>query len=338
MTTRSAPARVGEPGQLPHHEFERARAYGQEALSLRTRQTYAEAWADFSDWCGVRELRTLPADPETLAGYLADAADRGRAIATIRKRAGAISRAHQLAGFSESQNPARDARVRAALSGIARSNGTAQKKKDALTLERLRAALLALGSDEGARHALRVLRDRAVMLLGFAGAFRRAELAALDVADLRWEQEGIVVTLRRSKTDQEGAGREVAVPRLAVESLCPVRALRAWLDAAAIVSGPLFRTFSLPRGRRGAIALQENRIDGRDVGRIVQHATLAAGIEGDFSAHSLRAGFITAAAEKKIPEVDIARVTGHRSVAVLRGYVRRATVFDDPPLRAIIGS
>jgi hypothetical protein len=131
---------------------------------------------------------------------------------------------------------------------------------------------------------------------------------------VRFERRGAVVTLRRSKTDQLGAGREVAIPQLQTEALCPVRALRAWLAAAAIVEGPLFRTFSL-RGE-----LQENRIDGRDVARLVQRLTGRARLEGDFAAHSLRAGFVTSGAERGIAEASLQNVTvtGHRSAAILR--------------------
>jgi integrase len=139
------------------------------------------------------------------------------------------------------------------------------------------------------------------------------------------------VTLRRSKTDQEGQGREIAVPFVANGRLCAATHVRKWLEAAAIVDGPVFRTFN------GGKKLAENRIAPIDVARLVKRLTVAAGIEGDFAAHSLRAGFITsAAATKGISEADIQRVSGHRSVAILRGYVRRANVLDDAPLVAIM--
>lgn len=137
--------------------------------------------------------------------------------------------------------------------------------------------------------------------------------------------------LRRSKTDQIGAGREVAIPQLRTAALCPIVALRDWLTAAQIVDGPIFRTFSL----RGA--LQTNPIDGRDVARLMQRLTSRAKLEGDFAAHSLRAGFVTSGAERGVAETSLQSVTGHRSLAILRGYVRRATLFDDAPLPRIMG-
>jgi integrase len=271
-------------------------------------------------------LPSLPAAPETAGRYLADLADQGRAVATLRRRAAAIARAHDTHMLSD---PCASPHVRNVLSGIARKHGVAPKKKGALTLDRLQAVLCELDD------ALQGTRDRALILLGFAGAFRRSELAALNVDDLCWETRGLVVTLRRSKTDQEGQGRAVGIPALNVAALCPVHALRVWLEASAITSGPLFRTFGLRRGDRPQ-ELTPNRIDARDVARILQRAVVRAGVPGDFAAHSLRAGFITSAAAANVSEIDIARVSGHKSADVLRGYVRRATVLEAPPLSVMI--
>jgi integrase len=234
----------------------------------------------------------------------------------------AIAQQHRLLGHPSSTA---DPIVREILAGIARTHGIAPRTKTALTAELLKDVLHRL--DDG----LRGRRDRALLLLTFGGGFRRSEVAALDVAEVRFEKRGAVVTLRRSKTDQLGAGREVAIPQLRTETLCPVHALRAWLAAAAIAEGPHFRTFSL-RGE-----LQEKRIDGRDLARLVQRLTGRARLEGDFAAHSLRAGFVTSGAERGIAEVSLRNVTGHRSAAILRGYVRRATLFDDAPLPRIMG-
>jgi integrase len=311
---------------LALHETERAGAYEYASLSAATLHAYADDWADFEAWTIRRSLVPLPAVPETVGRYLADLADQGRAVATLRRRTAAIARAHNARGLAD---PCRSAHVRQVLSGIARDRGVAQKKKDALTLNRLQAILFELDD------SLQDTRDRALILLGFAGAFRRSELAALDVADMRWETRGIVVMLRRSKTDQEGKGREVGIPALDVVELCPVRALRAWLAASCITSGPLFRSFGLRRGHAPQ-ALTPDRIDPRDVARILQRAVVRAGISGDFAAHSLRAGFITAAAAAHVSEIDIARVSGHKSADVLRGYVRRATVLEAPPLTVMI--
>jgi integrase len=326
----AAPARIltEEPAHLALRETTRAGAYEYASLSAATLRAYATNWRDFEAWAMQRGLVSLPAAPETVGRYLADCAERGRAVATIRRRAAAVARAHIARALTD---PCRSVHVRNVLAGIARKHGVAPKKKDALTLDRLQAVLLELDD------ALQDSRDRALILLGFAGAFRRSELAALNVDDLRWETRGLVVRLRRSKTDQEGQGREVGIPALDVSGLCPVRALRAWLDASTITSGALFRTFGLRRGDAPQ-ELTPNRIDARDVARILQRAVARAGVPGDFAAHSLRAGFITSAAAANISEIDIARISGHTSADVLRGYVRRATVLDAPPLAVMIAS
>jgi integrase len=311
---------------LTLRETERANAYEYASLSAATLRAYVASWAEFEAWTLKRGVPALPAASETIGRYLADCADRGRAVATIRRHTAAIARAHLA---RELPDPCRSAQVRNVLAGIARTHGVAPKKKDALTLDRLRTVLLDLDD------SLQAVRDRALILLGFAGAFRRSELAALNVEDLRWETRGLVVTLRRSKTDQEGKGREVGIPSLDIAALCPVGALHAWLGASAITSGALFRTFGLRRGNAPQ-ELTANRIDARDVARILQRAVARAGVPGDFAAHSLRAGFITSAAAAQVSEIDIARISGHKSADVLRGYVRRATVLEAPPLSLMI--
>jgi integrase len=322
------PALSSHAHAVAESEIEAAKAYGRAAKSTSTRREYARDWTTFAAWCADRGLASLPASPPTVARYVATLAPRLK-VASIRRRVVAISQQHKEWGF---ESPSAHKIVREVLTGIANTHGSAQTMKSALSADLLPAALLALG--EG----LRARRDRAILLLGFAGGFRRSELAALDLADLRFERRGLVVTVRKSKTDQAGEGREVAIPFVGNAQLCPVHALQTWLGAAAISSGPVFVTFALPRGRGDrSERLQDHRIDGRDVARIVQRAVTRAGLAGDFAAHSLRAGFVTSAAQKKIPEVDIQRVTGHRSVAVLRRYVRRATLFEDAPLTSILG-
>jgi site-specific recombinase XerD len=300
---------------------EQAKTYARNARSTATRRAYASDLREFERYCAVNDFNPLPAEPQTVALYLSELAGRLK-VSTVKRRVVAIAQAHQLNGFP---SPTADPIVREILKGIVRTHGIAPHKKTALTAELLKDVLHRL--DE----SLRGRRDRALLLLTFAGGFRRSEVAALDLADVRFERRGAVVTLRRSKTDQVGAGREVAIPQLRTPALCPVHALHAWIEAAGIVEGPLFRTFSM-KGE-----LQTNRIDGRDVARLVQRLTRRARLEGDFAAHSLRAGFVTSGAECGIAEASLQNVTGHRSATILRGYVRRATLFDDAPLPRIMG-
>jgi integrase len=288
--------------------------YAQGSRAKSTRRAYDCDWKDFTRFCTSNRLESLPAAPQTLALYLADLAGHAK-VATIRRRAVAISQRHKQRGL---ESPVAHPVVRDVLRGIVNSKGCAPVKKDALTLEAVKSMLLAVrGTD------LQVARDRALLLVTFWGGFRRSEVAALDVEDIRFDKAGAVVTLRRSKTDQIGEGREVALPELAIEAVCPVRALREWLTLSQTTSGALFKPFSFDRSLSTNI-----RISGCAIAMIVKRLANRAGLEGDFGAHSLRSGFVTSAAQAGVSEVDIARVTGHRSVAVLRGYVRRATLFD----------
>ena len=166
------------------------------------------------------------------------------------------------------------------------------------------------------------MRDRALLLLGFSIAARRSELVALNVADIVENEHGLMVRIRRSKTDQEGRGATVAVPRGAIA--CPVKALQAWLDAAGITEGPIFR----PVLRGGAVAT--TRLTDRSVANIVKVHAERLGLDpATFSGHSLRAGFATSAAARGANLFKIMDVTRHKSVDTLRGYVRDAELFRD---------
>jgi integrase len=169
---------------------------------------------------------------------------------------------------------------------------------------------------------LRGFRDRALLLLGFAGAFRRSELAALTVADLEPNEAGLRVTVRRSKTDQEGKGQTVAI--LAGTRLKPVDAVSRWLEAAGISEGPLFRAID----RHGNVLPEP--LSTRSIAEIVKKYARRIGLDADqFSAHSLRAGFITSAAKSGAGLFKIMDVSRHRSVETVRGYVRDAEMFKD---------
>lgn len=216
--------------------------------------------------------------------------------------------------------------VRRIVRGIARTHGSSQARKSAATIDNVRAMLLELRVDD-----LKATRDRAVILLGFAAALRRSELAELRAEDLQFEKRGLILTIRRSKTDQEAHGVEIAVPYVASKSLCAVRAVKAWLDASAITVGPLFRSFDLQR------RMLDKSIGGRDVANLVKKLASKARLDGDFSGHSLRAGFATSAAAAKASLDAIARTTRHKSLSVLMSYVRPAQAFDDVALTSMIG-
>jgi integrase len=298
----------------------RARDYAAQSRSSSTRRAYSRAFRAFSAWCSARAVVPLPASGELVAVYLAELADGGRKVASIALALTAINQAHVLAGEPA---PRASAALREVWQGIRRTLGTAQVQKAPLLVEGLRAVVAALpGSLAG-------LRDRALLVLGWALGARRAELVALDLEDLLETAEGLQVTIRRSKTDQEGAGRKVGVPYGSTPATCPVRTVRAWREASGIDSGALFR--GVRHGR-----LSVHRLDGRDVARIVQRSAAAVGLQiVDLAGHSLRAGLVTTAARAGKTERSIMAQTGHRSIVQVRKYIRDAELFHDNAAQGI---
>lgn len=307
-----------DPSALPVVALElveRTRAFASAATSENTRRAYARQWAAFTTWCEASQLEALPANPATVALYVSHLAELGRKVATIEQAVAAISAAHGVAGLP---SPREDAKLRMVLRGIRRTVGAAQREAAPVLASHLRSMLEALPA------SLLGQRDATLLLVGFSGAFRRSELVALTVGDVAFTADGLEVTLRRSKTDQEARGRLVAIPYSGAPDLCPVRALKTWLEAAGIVEGPLFREVT----RHGRV--ESAPLTGRSLSRIVKRAAGAAGLEAaTFSGHSLRAGFVTQAKIKGRAEDAIMRQTGHRSVAMVRKYDRRANLWRD---------
>lgn len=289
-----------------------AREYAKAAKAENTRRAYRADWEAFSAWCAAHQRTAMPATGETVALFLAAEAEQVK-VSTLTRRLSAISQLHQAQGW---ETPTRDAVVRAVLSGIRRSKGAAPRGKRPVMvndLQRISAALPA--TTQGTR-------DRALLLLGFAGAFRRSELVSLHLASLEWAAEGLVVRLARSKTDQEGMGRAIGIPRGMAVSTCPVRAMEAWLAIRGAQPGPLF--MAVDRQQR----LSRQGLSDRAVALIVKRAAQLAGLDPRFYAgHSLRAGLATAAAAAGVEERAIMDQTGHRSVAMVRRYIREGSVF-----------
>ena len=301
------PGRVLDPGA------ERVRDYVSQAKATNTLRAYAADWRHFLAWCRERGDAPLPAAPFAVSLYLAELADRAR-VSTLIRRISAISQAHQLAGF---KSPTSDAMVRTMMAGIRRANGTAQHGKKPILTEDLRRMI------ERLPDSFQGTRDRALLLVGFAGAFRRSELVGLDVADLEFHREAlVVVTVRRSKTDEEGQGRRVGIPYGSHPETCPVRATQDWVEMLEGASGPLFRRID----RHGHIG--KARLSDKAVALIVKRSAEAAGLAAsDLAGHSLRSGLATAAAAAGVSERAIMAQTGHRSIATLRKYIREGSLF-----------
>ena len=269
------------PGALTTAEIDATMGYAEAETALATRAAYASDWRDFAAWCALRGATARPAHVGIVAAYLSSLADLGRKASTIGRRAAAIACRHKMAGH---EPPTAQEAVRAVLRGIRRIIGSARRGKAPATADVMK-QVLALCPD-----TLAGKRDRALLALGFAGAFRRSELVALQVEDLVETPDGLRVTIRRSKTDQEGQGAEV--PILRGTRLRPVAAVQDWLAAAGITKGPVFR--EVKKGQR----VQAVALNAPSVAAIVQRYAALAGLDAaGFAGHSLRSGFLTSGAE-----------------------------------------
>jgi site-specific recombinase XerD len=222
-------ALVSQPVSL-EELIQKAKTFVAAAKTPATLKAYRNDWRDFESWCRAHQLLSLPSTPETIALYIADRAST-LASGTITRRLTSITKAHQAAGFTDSPATTRHFIVGETLKGIRRTIGTAQQGKDPLLAADIRRIVAARRED------LLGIRDSALVLAGFAGGFRRSELARIHISDLKFSTDGVVVSVRRTKTDQVGAGREVGLPFGSSTETCPVRALRQWLDRAAIREG-----------------------------------------------------------------------------------------------------
>ena len=241
--------------------------------------------------------------------------DAGALFDVVRRAAvAAIRYAHKLAGYGDP--PTSSEVVKATVQGIRRMMGSAPARKSPATADKV-VAMAALANTD-----IKGLRDRAIILLGFAGAFRRSELVALDVTDLEFCDGGMRVHVRRSKTDQDGAGNTIAI--VAGSIACPVKAVRAWLEASNITTGPLLRPIA-KGGRIGA-----ERLADHTVVTVVKAGARRVGLDPNlFAGHSLRSGFLTSAAGRGASIFKMMDVSRHRSMDTLRGYVRDAELFRD---------
>lgn len=307
----------------------RADFFAAASLSTATKKAYQTDWEHFLGWCFRHELEALPATPETVCLYLTDQADNRSKVSTIIRRLTSITAIHGAAGeFS----PVKDDRVCRVLKGIKRECGTAPEQARAIAWRDLKRMISHCDS------LIIGLRDQAILIFGWASALRRSELVALNVGDLEIIDEGIICNVRHSKTDQEGKGQKIGIPR-AKNDMCPVLAVERWLNRRATSAlspdEPLFVKIGV--GGRGKWWWESgDRLSDRMVSHVVKRYAGLAGLDSaQYSAHSLRRGFATEAGARGIPERVISRHTRHRSISVLRGYIDDGTIWHDNPLPAI---
>ncbi len=311
---------LSEPNQKSHRPSEAAPTvparkdssavarYLEAATSQNTHRAYRADLKHYHEWGG-----TIPADANMVAEYLAAHADV-LAVPTLIRRLATISKTHALRGH---ESPTNSNLVRTVMRGIRRTHGHQPQQKAAVLTEQIIAMVENMGTGP------KELRDRALLLVGFAGGFRRSELVALLCTDIEWTVEGIIINLRRSKCDQEGIGRQVVIP-CGQGDCCPVRALEDWLSASGIEAGPIFRAVN----RHGHIA--DKALSPEAVALVIKARAKAAGMDPRrYSGHSLRAGLATSAAAAGVASWKIRRQTGHASEAMLERYIRDGNRFKD---------
>ncbi|MCF6256125.1 MAG: site-specific integrase [Gammaproteobacteria bacterium] len=292
--------------------------YIQAATSDNTRRTYQSAIRHFESWGGL-----LPATESMVIRYLLDHADRLNPR-TLSLRLTALRQWHRLQKFPD---PTDGAEVRKTLKGIERLHGQPKRKAKTFRLEHLEAMIASLGGSEG----LKAARDRALLLVGFFGAFRRSELATLEVEHLGWEPEGLIITLPRSKTDQTGEGKVKALP--AGEGLlCPVTALRQWLSISDIEQGSVFRGIT----RWGV--LKSKALSPASVNLILKTVAKNAGLDfaPELSGHSLRRSLATNAHRFGATFESIKRQGGWVHEGTVWGYIEEAQLFEDNAVAVLL--
>lgn len=290
------------------------------ARADNTIDAYLSDWNDFCAWCTYHDVESFPAQPETIVNYINDLADNAKAN-TVARRISALSENFEAAGLKD--NPCHFPIVRNALRGIKRMKGTIQQGKLPILFDDMKEMLTYVTGTP-----LQQARDRAILLVGFYGALRRSELAGINVEDLRFSRLGVLITLRKSKTDQYDQGQQIGIPLVKDPDLCAVTALKHWLAVSGITKGPVFRGFT-----RGNKNVRKTAISDKAISLIVKHYVGLMGMDPkDYGAHSLRHGFATSAAQHHVEERQIMRQTRHRSTTVVRRYIDEADSLIDNPI------
>jgi integrase len=309
METETSLTTQPRTGQLSPYLAEKARQYIHNSKSPATLRAYAAHWKTFTGFCEQHGVTSLPATPEAVCAFMIEQAENLRA-ATLTAKLSAIAYQHRV---SKQPNPCDTAEVKEMLAGIRRTLGTAPRRKKAITPDILMRILAALPD------SLRGRRDRAILLVGWASAMRRSELAAMRVEDITFTNYGARVLIPRSKTDQEGEGQFIHLEKGDDSALCPITALRNWLNTCGVTSGTVFRGIDLMTGR-----MNDEAISGRQIARIVKDAAARVGESAhEFAGHSLRSGFVTSALAAGAGEIDVMEQTRHTSSKMLKVYSRQ---------------
>ncbi len=289
-----------------------------------TLRAYKSDFRDFGNFCSKHGLNSFPTEPKIVSLYLTHLSKYAK-ISTLRRRLVSIGMVHKFKGhYLDTKHPI----IVENLMGIRRVKGSIQKGKKPLLINHLKLIMHVI--DEIKTNEIKKLRDKAIILIGFGGGFRRSELVTIDYEDLEFVNDGVKITIKRSKTDQYGEGMIKGLPYFSNEIYCPVVNLKKWLEISKIKSGPIFRRFS-----KGS-SLTEKRLTDQSVVLIIKEYLKLAGIENkNFAGHSLRSGFATVAADSGADERSIMAMTGHKSTQMVRRYIKEANIFKNNALNKI---
>ena len=293
--------------------------------AINTVRAYKSDFKDFGLFCVKNGFKTLPSDPKIVSLYLTHLSTRDIKLSTIKRRLVSIGIIHKMKGhYLDTKHPI----IIENLMGIKRRKGIVQIGKKPILINVLKKIIDVINQQK--IEDIKKLRDKSIILIGFAGGFRRNEIVSLDVDDLDFVFEGVKIIVRRSKTDQFGEGLTKGLPYFENKIYCPVTTLKRWLNVSKIKKGPLFRRFS--KGSK----LTNNRLTDQTVALIIKHYLNCTDINSsNYSGHSLRSGFATSAAEGGAEERSIMAMTGHKSTEMVRRYIKEANLFKNNALNKI---
>jgi site-specific recombinase XerD len=289
-----------------------------------TLRAYKSDFNDFGAFCAKHGFSSMPTEPKVVSLYLTHLSANSK-ISTLRRRLVSIGVVHKFKGhYLDTKHPV----IIENLMGIKRKKGSIQIGKKPILINHLKQIMNVI--DEQKIEKIKKLRNRTLILIGFGGGFRRTELISIDHEDIDLVEEGVKITLRRSKTDQFGEGLVKGLPYFTNKKYCPVTSLKNWLNLSKIKTGPIFRRFA-----KGSM-LTSHRLTDQSVALIIKDCLKLAGIENqNFSGHSLRSGFATVAADSGADERSIMAMTGHKTTQMVRRYIRDANIFKNNALSKI---
>ena len=292
-----------------------------------TIRAYKSDFKDFGGFCAKNGLKSLPTEPKIVSLYMTYLSTKDAKMSTLRRRLVSIGVIHRLKGhYLDTKHPI----IIENLMGIKRKKGSYQKGKKPILINHLKLIIDEIDKETSDEKGIRKLRDKTIILLGFAGGFRRIELISIDYEDLEFVAEGVKIFIRKSKTDQFGEGMIKGLPYFTNQQYCPVWHLKKWLEISEIKSGPIFRRFFK------GLNLGKNRLTDQSVALFLKKYLSNAGIENqNYSGHSLRSGFATVTAEAGADERSIMAMTGHKTTQMVRRYIKEANLFKNNALNKI---